>query len=554
MGSWILAVLGCTPPPPAPADEGDADTDADTDTDTDTDGDTDADGDTDPPTGWRWGGEWTVDDAAASLVGEFRGDWAGGFLTSVGDVDGDGIADLAIGADGSDTYASNGGKVYLVHGHATPWSVGTSLAGAPSLAGSVADQRLQRTEPLGDVNGDGLSDVGVMEGGSAPADEFLMLGSVTRWAADVAATDADVIAHTLVDVSDDDVYQEDPIGDFDGDGRDDWLLTFRRIGGGTAWVLSGAALSGTVDFPGSAVAAHLVGGSLATSSTPVDYEPIGDFTGDGLTDIAVADPAQGYRIVAGSPSPVDASVLDATVASIASADGGAVFVDPLGDVSGDGFTELWSISRGELAMGIALYFGGPANAGELRPDAATIIAAGSNAFGLYDAGDVDGDGHRDLVCFVQGAVSKTGWDMGIVLGRASWPAAVDLDEIVGWIPGVEGGEQPDPTTVRVGDLDGDGRSDLLVTSPTERWNGLDSAGAIRVFRGRAVWPETFDRDDHDAVFVGSHSSQGMGNGPWLAIADLDGDGRDDVVSASYYHPPDEGRGTTFVFFGQPTAP
>jgi hypothetical protein len=121
-------------------------------------------------------------------------------------------------------------------------------------------------------------------------------------------------------------------------------------------------------------------------------------------------------------------------------EGPEVFVDPLGDVNGDGFGDLWSISRGDPQSGFALFFGGDGNEGELGPDRATVIAAGKTAFGLYDVGDLNGDGIHDLAGFVQGAVSKDGWDIGIVLGRSTWPAEIPLAEIDTWIPGVDGEE------------------------------------------------------------------------------------------------------------------
>jgi hypothetical protein len=295
---------------------------------------------------------------------------------------------------------------------------------------------------------------------------------------------------------------------------------------------------------------HLYGGSLATPTTPCDFEPIGDFTGDGLADISVEDPAKGYRIIAGTPTPGSMSVLDATVASIANVDGGGVFVDPLGDVNGDGFGDVWSVSRADPESGFALFFGGPDNEGELKPDRATVIAAGSTAFGLFDVGDLNGDGLHDLAGFVRGAVSKDGWDIGIVLGRAVWPAAIAVDEIDAWIPWVDGEEAPAISPAWAGDLDGDGLGDLIVTTPTEARNGLESAGAVRVFRGRETWPPEIDRNDADLVISGTHTNQGVGNRSWFVVADLDGDGLDDLVSSSFYHPAD-GSGTTFVFFGQP---
>jgi hypothetical protein len=549
--AWLLpALLACTPRDPAQHgdDESDADTDADSDSDTDTDTDTD----TDVAGNWRWGDVVTVDDADASLVGASPGDWAGSFLTNVGDTNGDGIDDIAVGAYGSEIAAAGGGAVYLVYGRESAWSIGETLAGAPSVVGDVADLRLERTEPVGDVNGDGLADVGIMEGGSVPTDEFLMFGSTAPWAANVPASEADVIARSLVEVGDDDLYLEDPIGDVDGDGIDDWLLSFRRIDGATAWVLSGASLDGTVTLPGSAVAMHLYGGSLATATTPVDFEPLGDFTGDGLTDVGVSDPAFGYRIVPGAATDGEStSVLEATVASIESSDGGGVFVDPLGDVNGNGFGDLWSIARGDAASGFALFLGGAGIDGTLRPDRATVIAGGTTAFGLYDVGDLNGDGLHDLAGFVRGAVSKDGWDIGIVLGRAAWPATIALDEIDAWIAGVDGDDAAELSTAWAGDFDGDGKDDLVVASPLEYRSGLESAGAVRVFRGRDAWPSEIHRNDCDLILSGTHTNQGMGNRSWLVVADLDGDGRDDIVSSSFYHPTDDGTGTTFVFFGQP---
>jgi hypothetical protein len=49
-----------------------------------------------------------------SFVGENEGDYAGGKITSAGDVDGDGLDDLLVGAYRNDDGGSDAGKGYLI--------------------------------------------------------------------------------------------------------------------------------------------------------------------------------------------------------------------------------------------------------------------------------------------------------------------------------------------------------------------------------------------------------------------------------------------------------
>ena len=52
--------------------------------------------------------------ADIKLVGEAEGDYAGLGCRMVGDIDGDGLADVFVGAPGSDEAFSDAGKAYLV--------------------------------------------------------------------------------------------------------------------------------------------------------------------------------------------------------------------------------------------------------------------------------------------------------------------------------------------------------------------------------------------------------------------------------------------------------
>ena len=59
---------------------------------------------------------WDVGQADASFVGQYGDDYSGSSVASAGDVDGDGLDDLVIGASQNDEGGSNSGKTYLVLG------------------------------------------------------------------------------------------------------------------------------------------------------------------------------------------------------------------------------------------------------------------------------------------------------------------------------------------------------------------------------------------------------------------------------------------------------
>lgn len=104
-------------------------------------------------------GDTPLDHAAFTLLGEEAGDFAGVSLTGVGDTDGDGVADLAIGAPGA--HGRNGdqpGAVYVLEG---PVDGVVSLADVDAkLLGEVDDGWAGPAVAMaGDIDGDGLGDL-----------------------------------------------------------------------------------------------------------------------------------------------------------------------------------------------------------------------------------------------------------------------------------------------------------------------------------------------------------------------------------------------------------
>ena len=101
-------------------------------------------------------------------------------ISAVGDLDGDGLADLLIGADQTDLAGSDSGGAYLFFGPVTASSAATD---ADQWFGGVSssDYAGAAVSGGGDVDGDGVGDLligatGEDSGGSAAGAAYLVLG------------------------------------------------------------------------------------------------------------------------------------------------------------------------------------------------------------------------------------------------------------------------------------------------------------------------------------------------------------------------------------------
>ncbi len=167
-------------------------------------------------------GTVAIGDADAVLTGARSGDRAGSALAAAGDHDGDGYRDLWVGAPGDYYAGTSGGRAYLALG---PFSGEVDLASAAAILEGHANYAAGTSlSGEGDADGDGAPDVLVGAPGYYGGAAWLLYGPVSGTL--LLSTDADVVVSG--DLTGDRlgsrVWLE---GDLDGDGFSDPLVTDR---------------------------------------------------------------------------------------------------------------------------------------------------------------------------------------------------------------------------------------------------------------------------------------------------------------------------------------
>lgn len=483
------------------------------------------------------------------LYGQESEDFFGTDLAA-GDINGDDIADLAVGAylaDGPNNSRNGAGEVYVYFGQpAEAWPAGSRQPDITVYGAGVANY-------LG-------------------GDEYKEPGHIA-------------------------------VGDLDSDGVGDLIVSAPNYGYGNTsdssrgrvWIIWGR-----IDFPGeidlaaippelevtslSAVARDFLGAALAT----------GDFDGDGIDDLAMSAPlASGvsrfhcgkvYVMFGGShlrnrdirlgDLPEDVSVFTA-IGRAANTKLGSFLA--FGRLSSDGIDDLavGSELAGDMQMGtVHVFFGGEDLRGatwDLLSDPADWSAIGEAELDQLGrslaTGDVNADDRVDLMVGSPTADGPAGVNAGQVIGIFGdlKPDVIrDLAAQPGELTvyGPQGGVDDQAwlgESVAVGDFNGDGVADLFAGA--RQANGFDTrargeSGIVYMFYGGPTLEGTRDLGEvsADITLVGAYARDFTG---YVTAGDVTGDGIDDMItSATDRTAPTAGllTGAVYILFGSRVPP
>lgn len=380
--------------------------------------------------------------------GEHSGDQFGWIARNIGDVDGDGVPDIVTSAPSNGAAGTQAGRVYV-------YSTKTSQL-LWKADGKAKDSLGSGIEAAGDTNKDGIPDVIA----SAPGGDYAVVYS---------GRDGKILL-TLTAGEHGDQFgtHASGVGDVNGDGYADVIVGApnNNTGGpqsGRAYVFSGKDGKILLTLTGEKSGDNF--GSAVAGYTDKTHKFI--IIGAGKGGPGKTGRVYVYRGLTDTPAFVIDSDTDGNAL-------GAMFVSVLGDVDGDGVPDIYGSDWSNGAAGSRqgrVYVHSGKDGHRLFTLSGQTPGEG---FGTSPspAGDVDGDGHADLIV---GAWQYSGAAIGG--GRAYLYSGKD-GHLIRTFTCKTPGDTFGFDAVTMGDINHDGQDDFLITSG---WSAVNGFHTGRVF-------------------------------------------------------------------------
>ncbi|MEO9804813.1 MAG: FG-GAP-like repeat-containing protein [Reichenbachiella sp.] len=310
-------------------------------------------------------------------------------------------------------------------------------------------------------------------------------------------TAADINAHsfaTHVDIVADSELSEVMLGDLDGDGQLDLAFANGTGSAVSASIMKNASSIGNVSYEPKV--------ELTTGSSQVSMS-LGDLDGDGKLDLAIVD----------FPNNVVSIFRNTSVSGILEAGSFADKVDittgsgpvsvAIGDLDGDGKLDLAVTNRSGNSVSV---FENRCSAGTISFAEKVDYVTGASAFSV-SIQDLDDDNRPELVVANRAHHNVSIYKNTSTVGTISYADRVSFD--VG----------TNPEHAAIGDLDGDDKPDLIIAN-----NGGSKISVLR---------NTTTSGTIDATSFATKVNFTTGTSPRsVAIGDLDGNGKQDIAVAN----------------------
>ncbi len=450
----------------------------------------------------------------ATFVGESPGDCLSCVSSVAGDINGDGVHDVIMGAGGYDADGiENSGRMYVFFGRNFSGNIPVQSAdliidGETEFGGFTSWGIL-----CCDVDGDSLYDIlsAATEVDCTYIDDmgnpsyltlnrlYIFLGKTIRNQTHLYTSQADGYIEGYFDSANwkKSIYligEHPTSGDFNNDGYDDVLFLTRYYSplgsnfGFSAYLFYGSMTFGASNISVTNRSAILYATSLSTS----DRLPIkmGDINGDGYEDIAISggirynmEPIQAVCVIYGGEPLVDSVRVDDA--------------DVIIEMEPDSYT--WFDGTGPLS----------------------IVAEDINSDSVGDL--IIGRSHYDQ----QTTTSREGM-VYVFYGRDPWPVYLSSNEadvtIEGTVPGYFTGRFGE--SIAAGDLNHDGQNDLAIWSA-----GCAEYGKIHLFKGFGYRDTTLYDFDSDAIYSDCSSLDTRVSTSILSV-DITGDDQPELVAGA----------------------